>query len=567
MRRRCVRALCSAFLFAVTGLSSTVSAAELQVERSEKHQTIEGFGFFGGADVWWGTNESVLNPEWAAKMIDDLGLTIWRNEYYPDRTEQAPQDADWEKQKPVVQAFVEAAQRSHVPLKVLLTVWTPPAQLKCMTDDGRECRVPIERPANTKGGNILDPAERAAFAEWLKAGLKLYADLGVDVYGLSFQNEPFFWQPYNSCFYAQDAYVPTLAFLSPRLRADYPKLKLFGAENMLAIECGAGANKDQFDEWWYTGLTLRDEAALAATDAWAVHGYTDGVAATPTSTLARLWSAYREGVAATKKPIWMTETSGYSHAWEPADKPGALDLGQAILAALVYGDVSAWVYWQGSRADAVDEYSLMTALTPGKNYFVSKQFYRYIRPGATRITVKSNDSDLLAVAFEHASMKAFTTVVINVGEAEKTVDLMGSGVPSRARQVRTSASEDALDLGEVSTRALKVPARSIVTLVDGNVYETQSSSPGTGDGGAGNPSDPGAAGDAGNGPPPAGGPGSGPPEPGAAGSASGASSASRGAGCNCSLAAAPEARHVAMLASAALLGLFGLRRRALSLRR
>jgi MYXO-CTERM domain-containing protein len=554
-------------------VSFTVSAAELQIERSEKHQTIEGFGFFGGADVWWGTNESVLNPEWAAKMIDDLGLTIWRNEYYADRTQQAPQDADWEKQKPVVQAFVEAAQRSHVPLKVLLSVWSPPAQLKCMTDDGRKCRVPIERPANTKGGNILDPAERAAFAEWLKAGLKLYADLGVDVYGLSFQNEPFFWQPYNSCFYAQDAYVPTLAFLSPRLRADYPKLKLFGAENMLAIECGAGSNKDQFDEWWYTGLTLRNEAALAATDAWAVHGYTDGVAATPTSTLARLWSAYRAGVAATKKPIWMTETSGYSHAWEPADKPGALDLGQAILAALVYGDVSAWVYWQGSRADAVDEYSLMKGLTPGKNYFVSKQFYRYIRPSAVRVSVESDDAEMLAVAFEHTRMDAFTTVLINVGEAEKTVDLTGAGVPSRARQVRTSASEDAVDLGEVSTRGLKVPARSIVTLVDGNVHESESSSPGTGTGGSstggvGNPGDPGAAGDVGNGASAAGGSGTEPgPGPGAAGSSASGASSDSSAGCSCALAAAPEAPHLAVLASAALLGLFGLRRRALSLRR
>jgi hypothetical protein len=42
--------------------------ATLSIDRSQKLQTIDGFGFFGAQNVWWD-----------AQVNEDPGITIWRN--------------------------------------------------------------------------------------------------------------------------------------------------------------------------------------------------------------------------------------------------------------------------------------------------------------------------------------------------------------------------------------------------------------------------------------------------------------------------------------------------------
>jgi len=475
----------SAALVAASLASGLAQAAEVTVDRTQHFQTIEGFGFFGGADVWWSSADAVLDVDWTHLVIDDLGATMWRNEYYPSS---GPQDADWDKQRPVVQALTSYAAERHVPLKVILTVWSPPAEDKCIVVDNGDpnwwtCANPLQRPADTKGGNILDPGQRPQLAQWLIDGLGLYKDIGVDVYALSFQNEPLFWESYNSCFYAQQAYSDTLAAIGPTLKAAYPNVKLFGSENMLGIECGAGANGDQFDNWWYTASILDNPTALGAIDAFAVHGYVDGVSATATSKLANLWSSFRSGTASSGKSIWMTETSGYFHEWPGSTgAPGGLDLAQAIYAALYYGHLSAWTYWQGSDKGGASEYSLMAGTQPAKNYYVAKQFYRYIRPGAQMVQLQSDDPGVMVVAFDHPTMGAFSVVAINTTDTEQPLTLTGAALPTEYQAIRTSATEDAADLGTVSAGALSLPPKSVTTLVHGNVYEELSTG-GAGTGG------------------------------------------------------------------------------------
>jgi hypothetical protein len=113
---------------------------------------------------------------------------------------------------------------------------------------------------------------------------------------LSFQNKPCFWEPYNSCFYAQDAYAETLAAIGPTFKASFPNVKLFGAENMLGMECGKSPGT-AFDPYWYSANIMGVPAALSAIDALAVHGYVDGVSATATSKLAAMWTSSRTGTA------------------------------------------------------------------------------------------------------------------------------------------------------------------------------------------------------------------------------------------------------------------------------
>jgi len=77
----------------------TISATHLQ--------DIDGFGFFGPMLTWWSSSSAsaFYTPGWLSLVVNSLGLTIWRNEYY---SEEADQDANWAKQKPFVQALKAA---------------------------------------------------------------------------------------------------------------------------------------------------------------------------------------------------------------------------------------------------------------------------------------------------------------------------------------------------------------------------------------------------------------------------------------------------------------------------
>jgi glucuronoarabinoxylan endo-1,4-beta-xylanase len=451
-------------------------AAQISVDRATKYQTIEGFGFYGAMDNWWGEPADLENDAWATQVLGDLGITIWRNEYLPPSDALAEQDADWAKQRPVVQTLKRVADANHVPFRVLLSIWSPPSAMKCLSTDASG-DLPIEgtAPQSTKGGNTLCRGSRDAFAAWLIAGLQMYRDVGVEVYGLSLQNEPYFWEFYNSCFYLQEYYAETLAYVGPKLKAAFPGVKLFGPENMLEME--AGPSKDYF----YTGIA-RQTGAASYLDALAVHGYTDGVVPSPGSTMAALWSTMDSYFAQPMgKPLWMTETSGYVDTWttsvgsDGVTYPGASDLGYAIYAALAYGHASAWVWWQGSNLAGVDTESLMAGTaTLSKRYYVAKQFFRFIRPGATMVKVSSSDPAVFVATFEHTGMGSFTTILINSSAEAKTVQISGAGVPSQLSLFRTSPNENCVAAGVVNSSGFTLAGNSINTLVYGNVYEGSS---------------------------------------------------------------------------------------------
>lgn len=441
----------------------------IEIEKNTKYQIIEGFGFFGAADVWWGAAGSMWNDAWAEKAISDLGITIWRNELFPPSIPGAYQDADWGKQKPVVQGLKAKADKYKVDLKFIATVWSPPADLKWLcnfTWAGDQNATRQAGNVSTKNGGTLNPNKYTEYADWLKSHLKLYKDAGVDLYALSLQNELMFKQTFNSCTYTKVWYNEMVNAVVPKIKGDYPAVKIFGSENMLEME-GKDGNWPVF---YHSGI--KSNAATSANlDILAVHGYADGVSPSTGSALAQMWTNHATQFSTPmNKQAWMTETSGYSDSWEKTDKPGALNLALDIHAALYYGNISAWVWWQGSQG-TMNEFSLMSGTSTGKKYSVSKHFYRYIRPGAVRVKTTTADPDFFVTAYENQAKGTHTIIIINSGSADKAVSLTGVDLPTTYKMYRTnSGTENCLFIKDVASGAASsfaVPAKSIVTLQAG----------------------------------------------------------------------------------------------------
>lgn len=472
------KSLILALLFCLQNtFAQTVS---ITVDRSVQHQTIEGFGFFGAQQEWWQDGPH-FTEEWAELVLQDLGITLWRNEYYPpvDTTIPSPyhiQDADWEKQRPVVVGLQQKAEELNVPLKFIVSVWSPPAEMKCAIIDDEISDEP--HPFGTKEGGTLCPEKYDDFAQWLIDGIALYEAEGIDLYALSPQNEPFFAEFYNSCVYHFDWFPDMVKNVIPAVKNAYPNVKIIGAENLIELEV-------ENHPFSYSFELSEDAEALNLLDAWAGHGYISNFSDVNNfldldkidDQRASVWNDYQSLYATPNdQPVWMTEGGGQGDDWQYSfanDEVilGAYDLGKAIWSSLVEGNAETWMWWQGSSA-ALDDFSLMQGTEIlSKKYHVCKQFFRYIRPNARRVEAISNDENVQVAAFENTEMDAFTIVLLNDSETVKTVTINGTNVPEMYTQYLTSETENTAELGETNSVEITLPPLSILTLVNGNIFE------------------------------------------------------------------------------------------------
>src|SRR5690606_10983600 len=122
--------------------------------------------------------------------------------------------------------------------------------------------------------------------------IKLYKDEGIDLYGLSLQNEPAFKQTFNSCTYTVGWYNELINKTVPGIKVAYPAIQIFGSENMLVTEA-----KDNNLPWFYHTAIKGNTQATANIDILAVHGYNDGVLPTSGAELVKMWNNHTDQFA------------------------------------------------------------------------------------------------------------------------------------------------------------------------------------------------------------------------------------------------------------------------------
>ncbi|MCK4748153.1 MAG: T9SS type A sorting domain-containing protein, partial [Bacteroidales bacterium] len=152
------------------------------------------------------------------------------------------------------------------------------------------------------------------------------------------------------------------------------------------------------------------------------------------------------------KDLWMSETYiGYS------DWNSAMSTAGAMHGALWAGNISLWTNWSFENMQ-------FTKNQPTSTFYTSKNYFKYIRPGAVRVGTSTDHADILATAFEHKENGTFTVVLINKGKYPVSVELSGNNLPNGFRLYRTSEYENFLELDSVAGEMFVLPESSVTTL-------------------------------------------------------------------------------------------------------
>ncbi len=415
-------------------------SANVDFNVNKEYQTIQGIGGFGFRDVNWADPSEWWTDSWGDTVLNDLGFSITRNEWYPPKIEGEVQDSNWEVQKPFIQKYHNLASLSGKPLKQIISIWSPPANMKSNN--------------STKNGGTLLPEYYDDFGRWLVECLDAYKEAGVDVYAISPQNEPSAVVDYNSCYYTPQEYVNMIKVVGPIVKAAYPNVKLMGPEEMTC------------ETWtWnksYGKALMEDKEALKWIDIIVVHAYTIEYAVVPSDTkfealqMKQVYEKYKKS----SKEIWQTEVcSWYDHFQYK------VVIAESIFNSLYYGNASAWLTWTVSCDGSMPGYYLMNHEEKGPLYYGVRQFSQYVLPGAKRVYSSSSNDELLAIAFKHPKDKTFTMVLINKAYVPMNVKLNGN-VKTEMNMVMTTDTEDAVSTGKIKSSGSKttIPPRSIVTL-------------------------------------------------------------------------------------------------------
>jgi O-glycosyl hydrolase len=457
-------------LGAATGRAQT---ADVTVDAGKKYQTIEGFGtclisWDPAMDAFYRT------PGAARTYADDLRFTflrcnLWGDGTIPETADPAeirhtdPAFAAKDPRTPVFLAFAKAIKEINPGVKVIGTVWSPPAWMKenrSITD--RFSAAALGETYRSDKGELTNRVRKEYyphFVRWLVEMARYYESQGVPLDAISPANEPQFTQTFESCVWTPADLVTIIAMLGAELHKEgLDRVRIFGPESMTGFNWPGGPNR------LFVDVLRANPAALEALDVFATHGYEDGFRADVTkNSSAQFWDLIR----ATGKPCWVTEGGTGDHQWPaPIRERG---VGAAIHNSLASGNASAFVPWQYVERRP-SEHALMTTQGKTKKTQVVRHYSRFIAPGSRRVEADPAYGAVMASAYLTRAGDGLVLVLIHPQDQEQavTVTLRDGPKVARFRAIRTSATEDGREIEPVVVRegrtTFAMPGQCIMTL-------------------------------------------------------------------------------------------------------
>ncbi len=517
------------------------SGQTVTIDEGTRYQTIEGWGTCTGGslsyDADWryaykylGCNllrfpmgkEVLIAPDGnyatAVELVDDINSNVGAMDF---NTQAVGGDtALW--------LMDNALEPERV--KIVGSVWSPPHWMKGPT--GAE-QYHVTNPSVLKptpwlsegtwgdsiGGRLLqDAGNLEQFGRYIAAWAKGFENhYGMPVYAVSLQNELSFENPFDSCTYLHGYGEPDpiggqywqYAGALKAVKDEFAQMETEHGAGFMATQIMgphmASINTSPSSPWALNDQmqfiqAVKDHADAGLTDF--LHIYTNNYSA-PAYSRAKMWRAYWEGkdsmpgepwagwlyasgISSDGKKSWNSEAGGHGTNWN-----GCLDLAQDLHDQLVWGNVSAYIYWQFANSGVeTSQHDLVAAPdlarpTKSKKYCAAKHFFRAIRPGAERVSATfaggnssygygsdpmRTDLSLNVSAYVHDEDETVTIVLVNMRANNYSVTinvppLFGITVYSVHR---SSASENFKQLSDLAVSggqvSVTVPGESVMTL-------------------------------------------------------------------------------------------------------
>jgi glucuronoarabinoxylan endo-1,4-beta-xylanase len=386
-----------------TPLAPAAKAATATVDAGKTYQTLEGFG----AATAYYQNWISAHPNKKAlydAFFKDLNLSILRlqNVYRPAKgADFAKDDAD----------IVKGATASlgH-PIRILMSSWSPPADLKSNGNEKQGGTL-----AKENGAFVYDK-----FAGYWADSLAAYVKIGITPTWVSLQNEPDWKADWESCLFqpheTTDDKGEAFAGYDKALDAAYRRFqsvpnapKILGPETL-----GIGGEKVQNFLGPKEGTTARQVSGIA------YHLYYGGDHQKPDTFIPTLRSV-RDAYPG--KPHWMTEfgrSDGFQTAW-------------IIHNVLTEGNATAYVYWAGlwpgidtlitidNPFNPQSTWKLPNGFQPTDRYYGLKHFSAFVSPGYQRVDAATSDPALKVSAFIAPDRSRLVAVLLNTSTTAPAV--------------------------------------------------------------------------------------------------------------------------------------------------
>ncbi len=437
------------------------------VDGGRPRQVIAGFG---GA-VGWIYPKAEKLPEVADLLFKDLGASILRvsaltrngdasdeGSPEPENDNADPARIDWKRfhfeaceaeQAAIARAAAERGVRA-----IVAASWSPPGWMKANN--------------SRKWGGKLKPGMERELGELWAAYLVWMRKQGVEISAIAIQNEPEVRYSYPTAEFPPEELDRAARAVVERIGAekDAPRVKLLYPETSQL-----GRTKP------YLGAMSRE--TLAASGAISVHAYDLSVDYYDIDAYRRMWREARPMLLAHRKPVWLTELSNSTGAFSGKNQGSweeAMAWARHLHLALVEGECSAVLHW-GLYFDKKGEALLYAEKNKAEKYeitpkfYTSKNFYRFIRPGAVHLESSPTEGAVEVSAFWHRKEKRLVCVVVNHGGERQlgAFELKGlEGEPKSVEMHRTSREEKCVKLDPAKERegeSYAFPPGSVTTLV------------------------------------------------------------------------------------------------------
>lgn len=418
-------------------------AAAVTVDYAAQDQVIRGFGgsnaFLG--DLTTQQVDALFNPS------TGLGLSILRVRIDPSGSASNNWvTTNWTQEL----NNARKAQAANPAAIIFASPWTPPVAWKAASTAQPYYSGSPACPSTGLCGGYLQPSHYADYANYLEDFVQYFKNNGVDLYGISMQNEPDYsakpGQNYESCSWTPDEMDTWVASDASTLTT------------RLIMPEAYGFNPAQAKP------TLDDPNAVGKVAIVAGHLY-------------GTQPSYYTQAENLGKDVWMTE-----HSVKPSGGSGALPtMADALKAAeevhnsMVTGQYNAYVWWwvwnnpyMKTKIGLIDD----NTTNPKPTYFGDAigQFSKFVQPGYHRYDSTANPTGQVYVS-AYAGSTHHVIVAINGGSSAESVKFtVQNATVSAMTPWQTTSSGGLQQKAAVNVSGgsftYSLPAQSITTFVE-----------------------------------------------------------------------------------------------------